>query len=180
MNTKNDLFSPTVKMRVMEVEDIDSKRAVVGIDHETLRELRIFNGEIIKIRGNRQTSAAIVHPINELHENTKIIQMGARFRKNIGVSIGDIVTVQKVRRIAAVRITLRSVNIEIPSGDPYIESFLRRRLLGYPLATGNTVIIDVGSSKEVQFQVVMSFPGGIVVVVGQRTVIRVLNQRRRF
>ena len=73
--------------------DVGKKRARIG--PEAMDFLHVAPGEIIQLKGKR-LSCAIVWPIDEDEKNPDAINIDGQTRKNLGVSINDIIEVQKI------------------------------------------------------------------------------------
>ncbi|MHA1229824.1 MAG: CDC48 family AAA ATPase [Candidatus Helarchaeota archaeon] len=150
------------ELRVAEAKQRDVGRSIVRIDGETMKKLNIRTGDIIAIIGKR-TTAAISWPAYPEDQGRGIIRMDGRLRKNAGVSLGEKVIVEKANEKTARSVILAPTSVRIRA-DPYVESFVKRKLLNYPLTKGDTILISIGISREVPFQIVSTRPRGIVVV----------------
>ncbi|NVM28620.1 MAG: CDC48 family AAA ATPase [Candidatus Helarchaeota archaeon] len=161
-----------VEVKVAEAKQRDVGRSIIRLDSGTFKKLNIRTGDIVKIKGKNRVTAAIVWPAysEDLHLGT--IRMDGRLRKNAGVSIGERVRIQKAREKMAREILLAPTNVRITSGDPYVESFIKRKLLNYPLTQGDVIYIPIGIAREVPFQIISTKPRGIV-VVKQQTILKV-------
>ena len=73
--------------------DVGKKRARIG--PEAMDFLHVAPGEIIQLKGKR-LSCAIVWPIDEDEKNPDAVKVDGQTRKNLGVSINDIIEVQKL------------------------------------------------------------------------------------
>ena len=86
--------------------DVGKKRARIG--PEAMDFLHVAPGEIIQLKGKR-LSCAIVWPIDEDEKNPDVIKIDGQTRKNLGVSINDIIEVQKVDAKIAKSVVLMPV-----------------------------------------------------------------------
>lgn len=161
-----------IEVKVAEAKQRDVGRSIIRLDSETFQQLKIRTGDIVRIKGKNRVTAAIVWPAYKEDLHRGIIRMDGRLRKNAGVSIGERVSVQKAAEKTAREIILAPTNVRITSGDPYVESFIKRKLLNYPLTQGDVIYIPIGIAREVPFQIVSTKPRGIV-VVKQVTVLKV-------
>ncbi|MHA1263770.1 MAG: CDC48 family AAA ATPase [Candidatus Helarchaeota archaeon] len=168
---------PKIEVKVAEAKQRDVGRSIIRLDSATFEKLKIRTGDIVKIKGKDRVTAAIVWPAYSEDQNQGIIRMDGRLRKNCGVSIGERVIIQKAAEKTAIEIILAPTNVRITSGDPYVESFIKRKLLNYPLTQGDVIYIPIGIAREVPFQIISTKPRGIV-VVKQRTILRVSEQPR--
>ncbi|MHA1751946.1 MAG: CDC48 family AAA ATPase [Candidatus Helarchaeota archaeon] len=150
------------ELRVAEAKQRDVGRSIVRIDGDTMKQLNIRTGDIVAITGKR-TTAAISWPAFPEDKGRGIIRMDGRLRKNAGVSLGEKIIIEKANEKTARSVILAPTSVRIRA-DPYVESFVKRKLLNYPLTKGDTILISIGISREVPFQIVSTRPRGIVVV----------------
>jgi len=168
-----------IEVKVAEAKQRDVGRSIIRLDSESYNKLNLRTGDIVKIKGKTQNTGAIVWPAYPEDLQKGIIRMDGRIRKNAGVSIGETVRVQKTVDKAAREIILSPTNVRITSNDPYVESFIKRKLLNFPLNQGDVIYIPIGIAREVPFQIVNTKPKGIV-VVKQTTVLRVSEQKEEI
>ena len=90
MPKKNDLLQMTVAESKQ--RDIGKKRARIGPD--AMDYLNVSPGDIIRIIGKRVT-CAIVWPADEDEKYPDTIRVDGQTRKNLGVSLNDIVEIEK-------------------------------------------------------------------------------------
>jgi len=150
------------ELRVAEAKPSDVGKSIVRIDGQTMKQLNIRTGDIVAITG-RRTTAAISWPAYPEDQGRGIIRMDGRLRKNAGVSLGEKIIIEKANEKPARSVILAPTSVRIRA-DPYVESFVKRKLLNYPLTKGDTILISIGISREVPFQIVSTRPRGIVVV----------------
>lgn len=166
-----------IEVKVVEAKQRDVGRSIIRLDSATFQRLDIHTGDIVRIKGKSRVTAAIAWPAYSEDQDQSVIRMDGRLRKNAGVSIGEHVVVQKAIEKTAHEILLAPTNVRITSGDPYVESFIKRKLLNYPLTQGDVIYIPIGIAREVPFQIVSTKPRGIV-VVKQKTMLKVSEQPR--
>jgi len=176
---EDDEKEPTVEIevKVAEAKQRDVGRSIIRLDPETFKKLHIRTGSIVKIRGRDRSTAAIVWPAYPEDQNQGLIRMDGRLRKNLSVSLDEKVRVSRAEETTAREILLAPTNVRISPGDPYVESFIKRKLLNYPLTTGDIIYIPIGIAREVPFQIINTKPKGIV-VVKQKTILRVSEHTR--
>ncbi|NVM54069.1 MAG: CDC48 family AAA ATPase [Candidatus Helarchaeota archaeon] len=166
-----------IEVKVAKAKQRDVGRSIIRLDSDTFQHLKVRTGDIVKIKGKGRVTAAIVWPAYKEDERMGIIRMDGRLRKNVGVSIGERVHIQKALEKPAREVLLAPTNVRITSGDPYVESFIKRKLLNYPLTQGDVIYIPIGIAREVPFQIIGTKPKGIV-VVKQKTMLRVSEQAK--
>jgi len=150
------------QLRVMEAKQRDVGRSIVRVDNETMKSLNLQTGDIIGIKGKRVT-AAIAWPAYPEDQNRNIIRMDGRLRKNAGIRIGENIKIFKAEEKVAGKVIISPTDINVQS-DPYLENFVKRKLLNYPVTKGDILFVPIGISKNVPFQIILTRPAGIVVI----------------
>ena len=159
-------------LRVAEAKHKDVGRGKVRIDINLLKRIGIEPGDVVEIIG-RRTTAAIAWPSYNEDQGEDIIRMDGLIRKNAGVGIGDKVIVRKAEVKPAQRVKLAPSNFNMQVDQSFI-NYVKRRLLDYPVAEGDTILIPV-LGQAIPFQVIHTRPEGIVVIT-QDTIVQVLER----
>ena len=148
-----------LQMRVGESKqrDVGKKRARIGPD--AMDYMHVTPGDIIEIRGKKSTSV-IVWPADEDEKNPDIISIDGQTRKNVGVSIDDVVTVGKVSTKTAKLVTLMPVN-DVVTVDKEFTDFVKNRLKGLPLTNGDEISVMI-LGNSIEFKISKSSPKGVV------------------
>ena len=148
-----------LQMRVGESKqrDVGKRRARIGPD--AMDYLHVAPGDVIEIIGN-QTSCAIVWPSDEDEKNPDSIRLDGQTRKNVGVALGDVVHVKKIKAKIAKTIKLIPIN-DVVTVDKEFTDFVKNRLKGLPLTMGDEIsVMILGNSME--FKISKTMPKGIV------------------
>jgi len=125
--------------------DVGKKRARIG--PEAMDFLHVAPGEIIQLKGKR-LSCAIVWPIDEDEKNPDAVKVDGQTRKNLGVSINDIIEVQKVDTKIAKSVVLMPVT-DVVTVDQEFTDFVKNRLKGLPITDGDEIsVMILGNSME--------------------------------
>ena len=146
-------------MRIVEAmqRDVGKRRARMGPD--AMDHLGVAPGDIVKISGGR-TSCAIVWPADEDEKTADIIRIDGQTRKNMGVSLNDIVSVTKAYAKNARSAVLVPVNDSV-TVDAEFTNFVKNRLAGMPLMQGDEIsVIILGNSMV--FRMDKTVPNSIV------------------
>ena len=146
-------------MRVGESKqrDVGKRRARIGPD--AMDYLHVAPGDVIEIIASK-TSCAIVWPSEEDEKNPDSIRIDGQTRKNVGVSLGDIVHVKKIKAKIAKTVKLMPIN-DVVTVDKEFTDFVKNRLKGLPLTVGDEIsVMILGNSME--FKVSKAAPKGIV------------------
>ena len=83
-----------VQLKVVEAQQDDAYTGVARIDSEVMRELDIRRGDVIVIKGNRET-VAIVNRAYPADVGEGIIRIDGILRRNAKTGIGEIVKISK-------------------------------------------------------------------------------------
>ncbi|NDB30290.1 AAA family ATPase, partial [archaeon] len=152
---------PEVELKVSEAKNRDVIRGKIRLDNEAMKQIGISTGEIVEIIGEKST-AAVAWPAYPEDLKRNIIRMDSVIRKNAGVSLSDKVRVRKAEVTNATQVVFApaQMNISLEFG---FESFVKRKLLGYPLSPDDTVMIPV-LGRANPFVVLSLKPEGIVLV----------------
>ena len=127
-----------IRLKVVEALQDDAYKGIARIDSEIMRNLDVRPGDVISIKGNRET-VAIADRAYPADIGEGIIRIDGILRKNSKSSIGDIVNIAKANVKEAKKITIAPAQKGIMvQGNP--ES-LRRGLLGRSLVKGDIVVL---------------------------------------
>ena len=127
-----------VQLKVVEALQDDAYKGIARIDSETMQELEIRRGDIVVIKGNRET-VAIADRAYPADVGERIIRIDGILRKNAKAAIGEVVKVSKAEVKEAKKVTIAPAQKGIMvQADP--ES-LRRGLLGRAVVKGDVVVL---------------------------------------
>ena len=129
---------PEVKLNVAEALQDDAYKGIARLDAEVMRDLGIRKGDIVLIKGNRET-VAIADRAYPADVGEGIIRIDGILRRNAKASIGDIATIKKAEVKEAKKIMIAPAQKGIMvQADP---ENLRRGLLGRALVKGDIVVL---------------------------------------
>jgi transitional endoplasmic reticulum ATPase len=132
------MIDKTIQLKVVEAMQDDVYKGIARIDAEVMRELGIKKGDIILIKGGRET-VAIVDRAYPADIGERIIRIDGILRKNSKSGIGDLVSVSKAEVKEAKKIVIAPAQKDIlVQGDP--ES-LKKGLLGRAVLKGDIVVL---------------------------------------
>jgi transitional endoplasmic reticulum ATPase len=127
-----------IKLRVVEALQDDAYKGIVRIDEDLMRDLGLERGDIISIKGDRETYS-IVDRAYPADMGEEIIRMDGIARKNCKTGIGEQVEIKKAAIKEAKKITIAPAQQGIVvQGDP--DNF-KRGLLGKPVTKGDIVVM---------------------------------------
>ena len=160
-------MSKEIELKVAEAMQIDYGKRIVRIDSNARRVLSLTTGDVVLIKG-RKTTAATVLPAHPQDENLNIVRMDGILRQNASVGLGDRVKISKAEIKAAKKIVLAPN--QHSRYAPGFNEYVKRNLVGKPLAKGAPLLISVmGSSFS--FAVAQTLPMGLVQVTEETEVI---------
>jgi len=128
----------TMKLRVVEALQDDAYKGIVRIDPDLMRKLNLERGDIVSIKGDRET-CCIIDQAYPADRGEDIIRMDGITRKNAKTGIGEHVQIRKgdVREAKKVTIAPAQKGIMIKGNS---NSF-KRGLLGKPVNKGDIVVM---------------------------------------
>ena len=150
-----------ITVKTAEARQRDVGRGKVRIDGAAMRSISVTTGDVIEIQG-KKTTAAIAWPAYPEDQGSGIIRMDGIIRRNCGVTLGERVKIKKADVKAARSITIAPTSMPL-SIDYGFENFVKRKLLGYPVCRGDTVLIPI-LGRAMPFSIVSTTPKGICLV----------------
>ncbi len=127
-----------IQLKVVEALQDDAYKGIARIDSEIMKELEIRRGDVIIIKGNRET-VAIADRAYPADIGEGIIRIDGILRKNAKTGIGDVVTVSKADLKDAKKVMIAPAQKGIMvQAEP---ENLRRGLLGRAVLKGDIVVL---------------------------------------
>ncbi len=127
-----------VQLKVVEALQDDAYKGIARIDSEIMRELDIRKGDVVIIKGKRDT-VAIADRALPADVGEGIIRIDGILRKNARTGIGDVVTINKAEVKDAKKIMIapaqKGITVQADSDS------LRRGLLGRAVLKGDIVVL---------------------------------------
>lgn len=127
-----------IQLKVVEAMQDDAYKGIARIDSEVMRQLDIRRGDVIVIKGNRET-VAIVDRAYPADVGAGIIRIDGILRRNAKTGIGDVVTISKAEIKEAKKIVIapaqKGIMIQADSEN------LRSGLLGRTVMKGDIVVL---------------------------------------
>ena len=127
-----------VQLKVVEAQQDDAYKGIARIDGEVMRELGIRRGDVVIIKGNRET-VAIADRAYPADVGEGIVRIDGILRRNSKTGIGEAVKVSKadVKEAKKLIIAPAQKNITVQA-EP---ENLRRGLLGRAVVKGDVVVL---------------------------------------
>jgi len=156
-----------VTLRVGEARVEDIARASARLAPGDLERIGARPGDILQIRGR---TAAVARA--ESGGEAGIVQIDGTIRSNCGAGLEEQVFASRVESATAVAVRLTPLAAGAAPASIAVDRILAD-LQGVPVVSGTAVRVPT-FAKAVNFQVVRTIPGGVV-VIGPRTDIRVVE-----
>ena len=126
----------SVKLKVVEALQDDAYKGIARIDPQIMRALGLARGDVISIKGERET-AAIVDRAYPADIGDNIIRIDGLIRKNARTGVGEQVVVQKSNAKPLNKITIAPAQQGVMvQGDP---EMMKQGLLGRAVCKGDIV-----------------------------------------
>ncbi|MEK6855467.1 MAG: CDC48 family AAA ATPase [Nanoarchaeota archaeon] len=128
-----------VRLKVVESLQDDVYKGIARIDPQIMRSMGLVRGDVISIKGGRET-LAIVDRAYPADVGDNIIRIDGMIRKNARVSVSEVVSVKKAINVkAASRVVIAPAQKGISvQGDP---EMLKHGLLGRPVSKGDIITL---------------------------------------
>ena len=140
MITKKD---SDIKLKVVEALQDDAYKGIARIDPNLMKAMELKRGDIISIKGERET-VAIVDRAYPADVGEKIIRIDGLIRRNAKTGVGEQVTIKKAIPRAAQKVTIAPAQQGIMiHADP---EMLKNGLLGRAIMKGD--IISLGGVQR--------------------------------
>jgi transitional endoplasmic reticulum ATPase len=121
----DDTMVEELKLKVAEAfSQSDIGRGVARIDPKCMEDLKIHDGDVIEIEGNKITTATVIASQSDV--SLGILRIDSYLRKNAGTSIGEEVTIRAAQIKEAKRVKLAPVDQEIAIRGNLNNVFLNR------------------------------------------------------
>ncbi len=126
------------QLKVVEALQDDAYKGIARIDASVMRDLDLKRGDVILIRGNRET-AAIVDRSYPADVGQGMIRIDGILRRNAKTGIGDMVSISKLEIKEAKKVMIAPAQKGIMvQGDP---ENLKRGLLGRAVVKGDVIVL---------------------------------------
>ena len=127
-----------IQLKVTEALQDDAYKGIARLDSEIMRKLDVRRGDVILIKGNRET-VAIADRAYPADVGEGIIRIDGILRRNARTGIGDLVTISKANIKEAKKIIIAPAQKGIMvQGD---SESLRKGLLGRSVVKGDIVVL---------------------------------------
>jgi transitional endoplasmic reticulum ATPase len=144
------------KVRVKDAYKGDAGRGRIRIDPDIIDELDFRTGDVIEIANHDEgkKTAALLYPGKIEDKGTDIIRIDSSLRRNIGVSLDDMVEIRKIEASLADRITFAGLEESIILRTPQqITQILENRVI-----TKGDILSFNAMGRRIDFVVIDYYP----------------------
>ncbi len=129
----------SIELRVVEALQDDAYKGIARIDHSIMSELNIKRGDVVLIKGNRET-VAIADRAYPADVGDGTIRIDGILRRNAKTGIGDVVQISKAKIKEAKKIVIAPAQegVMVQTNDP---EGLKRGLLGRAVLKGDLFVM---------------------------------------
>ena len=150
----------SLKLKVTEALSKDVGRAFARIGPEDMQQLDLAIGDILEVKGKRQTVCKAMPTYKDLRGRSRI-QLDGLTRENVGAGLDEVVIIRKTACLPAQKISLVPTNVIPAERDlKYIGSLLD----GLPIVTGDRIRANLFGSRSADFKVERTSPAGPVLI----------------
>ena len=158
--------SKTITLKVAEAASKDVGRGIVRLDPADFKKIGVEVGDVIAIKGKRETVAKVLPTYME-DRGKGLIRLDGIIRDNARAGIDEKVVVRKMDFSPAQKIVVTPLTVMRSYDARYIGSLLE----GLPLIEGDTVRARLFGTRTQDFRVVSTRPAGVV-IINPKTVMR--------
>ncbi len=145
----------------------DMGRTIARMDPAVLSGQDLVTGDVIKIKGKRETVARVMPSPPEQRDEPELILIDGMVRENAMVLLGEKVTVSKTQCQPGKMVILEPVGKQGIKGGEY----LARLLEGLVMVKGDKLRVNLFGSRTQEVRVCETLPAGVV-QIGQDTEIK--------
>ncbi|MBN1215711.1 MAG: hypothetical protein JXA99_09780 [Candidatus Lokiarchaeota archaeon] len=146
-----------LKKKIKEIE-----RIIVQIDSNTMDELDIKTGDVISIRGKKE-SVGIAWPSDPKDNGLGFVRVDSLISINTGTDINNTVEIQKVEPAIAKNLVLAPINSKLQV-NPKVEIFIKKKLINYPVTIDDLIFFKIGINRIIKFKVIDLKPESICII----------------
>ncbi len=173
MNSNHEKKDEKLILSVMEAMVSDAGHGIARIDQDTISKVGITSGDIVELRGKKRTVAKLL-PISVKNLRKDIIQIDGLVRNNLGVGIGDTISIRKITAISAEKIVVAPLEAIPPIDERYLADALEE----VPLIKGDNVLVPYFGGR-LTFQVIGITPIADAVTVNQKTIFHIAQRTEK-
>ncbi len=168
---KKDTENKTVTLKAAEAGSKDVGRGIVRFDPADFKKIGVEVGDVVTIKGKRETAAKVLPAYMEDREKG-MIRLDGITRENARVGLDEKAVVKKADSRPAQKIVVDPLTVMRSHDARYIGSLLE----GLPLVEGDTVRARLFGTRTQDFKVVSTKPEGVV-MIHPKTLMKIQNKK---
>ena len=168
---KKDQVAKTITLKVAEAGSKDVGRGIVRFDPFDFRKIGVEVGEVVTIKGKRDTVAKVLPAYME-DRGKDLIRLDGITRENAQVGIDEKISVTKADFSPAHKIVVAPLTLMRSYDARYIGSLLE----GLPLLEGDKVRARLFGARTQDFKVVSTKPEGVV-MIHSKTIMKIQEKK---
>src|SRR5713101_922633 len=138
------MMAREIQLKVADAKQRDVGHGKARIDNETMQKLAITAGDIIEVRGKRNT-VAIAWPAYVEDQGQEIILIDGLLRRNAGVAINEFVSIKKAEVKDSQTIVFAPSDVRLSVDEEFL-SFVKRRFMAMPFVEGDMTLLNIFGS----------------------------------
>jgi len=160
----------SIEIKILEAYTRDVGRGHIRIDYDTMEKIGCKTDDFVEITGKEKTTIAKVLPLYPSDEKKGIGRADGLIRTNAGISIGDEISIRKIKAEIAKTIDIAPLEAVPPIDERYLSDALE----SVGIKQGDKIMIPYFGGR-ISFQVLKTDPCEFV-VVGNKTIFRVMEK----
>ncbi len=152
-----------LKLRVKDARKRDVGRYMVRLDQDSMEILNLSTGDIVELIGPNKNTAAIAWPSYPQDQGQGMVRIDKRCRKNLGAELDEFIEIRNCEEKTASKVILAPISIKIKKSNRF-ESFVKRKLINFPIVLNDFIYVSLGDHKELVFRVIKMKPNAICVI----------------
>ena len=169
--TKKGIESKPLTLKVAEAGSKDVGRGIVRFDPADFKKIGVEVGDVVSIKGKRETAAKVLPAYMEDREKG-MIRLDGITRENARVGLDEKAVVKKADSRPAQKIVVDPLTVTRSHDARYIGSLLE----GLPLVEGDTVRARLFGTRTQDFKVLSTRPEGVV-MIHPKTLMKIQNKK---
>jgi transitional endoplasmic reticulum ATPase len=152
-----------LELKVSEALAEDVGKGLARLDPEDMKALNGVLGDVIEIRGAKNTVARITGTLPE-HYGKQVIQIDGITRSNAKSNLGEVVRIKRISRTTAVTVIVTPLDFSAVLPDESELDQFAKVLQGLAVVAGDKINIPFLAGKDRFFQVEATSPlGGVII-----------------
>lgn len=150
-----------IQLEAAEARPVDVGRRIARISRRILSQLSAEPGDVLEIQGRKRV-CVIAWPATAEDERRNIIRIENSTRKSAGISIGDLVSVQKIEHLQnASHVILTIIGMDVEKIGLRFIDLIKSRYMNLPVAEGEILEFPIFTIKTIELRVEKVRPSSI-------------------